>query len=69
MDRPDEDESEPEANDIPGSCCCRDLYASLPAELRPRPAAKNDGLRQVTCPGCGLIYWTNRETDFCVRCV
>jgi len=22
----------------------------------------------VTCPGCGLVYWTNRATDLCVEC-
>ena len=25
-------------------------------------------LRQLTCPGCGLKYWTNRLTDLCTDC-
>jgi hypothetical protein len=25
-------------------------------------------LRQVTCPGCGRKYWTNRSTDLCTEC-
>jgi hypothetical protein len=68
MDRPDENETEAEANVKPGGCCCGDPHSSLPAELRPKPCAKNDGLHQVTCPGCGLTYWSNRKTDVCVTC-
>jgi hypothetical protein len=68
MDRPDETKAEAQADVTAGSCCCGDSYASLPAELRAKPAAKNDGLRQVTCPGCGLVYRTNRNTEVCVRC-
>lgn len=49
--------------------CVADPFAALPPELRPKPAAKKTGLRKVTCPGCGLVYWTNRATDFCVDCV
>lgn len=26
------------------------------------------GLRKVTCPGCGLVFWTNRNTDLCIEC-
>jgi hypothetical protein len=22
----------------------------------------------VTCPGCQLVYWTNRKTDLCAEC-
>jgi hypothetical protein len=47
--------------------CMRDGFAALPAELRPR-AQKKGSLRRVTCPGCGLTYWTNRETDWCIEC-
>jgi len=68
MNRPDGDRTEADPEVKPGGCCCRDLHASLPTELRPKPASKNDGLRQVTCPGCGLIYWTNRKTDVCLTC-
>jgi len=68
MDRPDETKPDAEADVSAGSCCCGDPYAGMPAELRPKPEAKNDGLRQVTCPRCGLVYLTNRKTDVCVRC-
>lgn len=44
-----------------------DGFELLPPELRPR-AKKKDGLRKVTCPGCGLVYSTNRETDLCMEC-
>jgi hypothetical protein len=44
-----------------------DGFAALPPELRPRPQKKSS-LRQVTCPGCGLVYWTNRSTDVCMKC-
>ena len=49
------------------SCQTGDLFADLPPELRPRPV-KRDGLRKVTCPSCGLVYWTNRSTDVCMQC-
>jgi len=48
--------------------CVQDPFADLPPELRPRPVQKIGGLRKVTCPGCGLVYWTNRKTDLCVEC-
>ncbi len=47
--------------------CLQDGFGALPPELRPRPK-KNDGLRRVTCPGCGKEYRTNRETDLCIDC-
>jgi hypothetical protein len=53
----------------PGACSCvSDPFSSLPPELRPQPKPKKSGLRQVTCPGCGLNYWTNRPTDVCIAC-
>lgn len=58
----------PEAEEKAGGCCCGDPFAGLPAELRPRPAAKPDGLRRVNCPKCGLVYWTNRKTELCMGC-
>jgi hypothetical protein len=67
-------EPDPKAKDAalavkPPVCTCgQDPFVALPPELKPRPAAKKDGLRQVTCPGCGLIYWTNRTTDLCMDC-
>lgn len=47
--------------------CVRDGFAAVPPELRPRPKKKSS-LRKVTCPGCGLVYWTNRDTDLCMEC-
>ena len=47
--------------------CMQDGFGALPPELRPRPE-KNSSLRKVTCPGCGLVYRTNRETDLCMDC-
>jgi hypothetical protein len=52
---------------IPVCTCVKDAFASLPPELRPRPQ-KSSSLRQVTCPGCGLVYLTNRATDLCMEC-
>jgi len=52
----------------PVQCTCMtDTFAALPPELRPRPRKKSS-LRKVTCPGCGLVYWTNRDTDLCMEC-
>ena len=48
--------------------CLRDPYAGLPPELVPRPALKPSLLRPATCPGCGRIYRTNRNTDLCMDC-
>jgi small redox-active disulfide protein 2 len=50
-----------------GCACSRDPFASLPPEMRPRQDAIS-GLRKVTCPSCGLSYWTNRSTDMCSEC-
>jgi hypothetical protein len=47
--------------------CMGDGFAALPPEMRPRPQ-KRSSLRQVTCPGCGLVYRTNRDTDLCFEC-
>ena len=47
--------------------CVRDGFAAVPPELRPRPKKKSS-LRKVTCPGCGLVYRTNRDTDLCMEC-
>lgn len=68
METADERAASAQTGATPKGCCCGDPYASLPAELRPKPAVKNAGLRQATCPTCGLVYWTNRETDVCIRC-
>jgi len=56
------------SNNRPVQCTCmKDGSAALPPELRPR-SKKKSCLRRVTCPGCGLVYRTNRATDFCMEC-
>lgn len=47
--------------------CMGDGFAALPPEMRPRSQKKNS-LRQVTCPGCGLVYRTNRDMGLCFEC-
>ena len=53
---------------LPECRCVTDPFAGLPPEVRPRPQPKTGNLRQVTCPACGLKYWTNRSTDVCIDC-
>lgn len=48
--------------------CTSDPFASLPPELRPGEQPRKGLLRDVTCPGCGLKYRTNRATDLCIKC-
>lgn len=60
--------SEVRAEAVTAGCCCNDPYAALPAELRLKPQPGKAGLRQATCPACGLAYWTNRATDVCIAC-
>ena len=56
------------SEDQPAQCTCvKDGFAALPPELRPR-SKKKSSLRKVTCPGCGLVYSTNRLTDLCMTC-
>jgi hypothetical protein len=63
-----EDTQKPSTAPAPCSCV-QDPFAELPPEVRPRPiGGTKTGLRKVTCPGCGLVYWTNRPTDLCVDC-
>jgi len=59
---------EPDAAPRPSCICASDPFAALPPELRPKPEQKPSSLRQVTCPGCRLVYWTNRATDLCMEC-
>ncbi len=47
--------------------CARDPSGPFPADLWPH-AEKKSNLRQVTCPGCGQVYRTNRQTDLCMDC-
>jgi sulfur carrier protein ThiS len=65
--KPESAETQPE-DEQPSCTCNQDPFAALPPELRPRPKNLMRGLRNVTCPGCGLVYWTNRNTDLCVDC-
>jgi len=60
--------SQSEVQGKPLCTCVTDPFAGLPPELKPRPRDTKAGLRKVTCPGCGLVYWTNRKTDLCVDC-
>ena len=53
---------------LPGCSCVTDPFAELPPEARPPAKPPLGKLRQVTCPGCGLKYWTNRSTDLCKDC-
>ncbi len=57
-----------EKPDMPLCSCIHDLFADLPPELRPKPVQRMRGLWKVTCPGCGLVYWTNRKIDVCPDC-
>jgi hypothetical protein len=47
--------------------CLQDPLEALPPELRPKNDALS-GLRETTCPACGLHYLTNRPTEVCIRC-
>ncbi len=51
-----------------GCNCAADPFADLPPALRPAAKPVTGKLRLVTCPGCGLTYWSNRPTDLCVDC-
>jgi len=48
--------------------CVQDTFHDLPPELRPRSRDMLEDLHKVTCHGCGKVYWTNRETDWCAEC-
>lgn len=54
--------------DLSGCECPQDPFAALPPELRPQNPPPRRGLRKATCPGCGLVYWTNRAADLCADC-
>jgi hypothetical protein len=48
--------------------CVKDPFADLPPELQPKNKSWKTGFRQVSCPSCGLKYWTNIEGDLCMDC-
>ncbi len=62
------DEGKPDETELVSCACIQDPFSELPAELRPRQLSWKEGLRKVTCPGCGIKYWTNRKTDLCPNC-
>ena len=71
MDEPKYNPDSPETP-VPGKpplcTCVKDPYSDLPPDLRPRAKNTMSDLRKVICPGCGLVYWTNRKTDLCIEC-
>jgi hypothetical protein len=68
-DKPNAPEMEtPEPGKSQLCTCVKDQFADLPPDLRPRGKNSMGDLRKVTCPSCGLIYWTNRKIDLCMRC-
>ena len=54
--------------DQAGCNCLTDPFADLPPEVRPPTKPRLGKLRQVTCPGCRLKYWTNRSSELCKDC-
>jgi hypothetical protein len=66
-DKPDTLET-PAPGKSPLCTCVKDPFSDLPPDLRPRVKRTLDDLCKITCPGCGLVYWTNRKTDLCIEC-
>jgi len=66
-DEPDTPETSAPGKPPPCSCVT-DPFSDLAPELRPSAEKSMGDLRKLTCPGCGLVYWTNRETDLCIEC-
>jgi len=63
------DTPETRAPGKPPLCTCvKDPFTDLPPDLRPRTTKTMGPLHKVTCPGCGLVFWTNRKTDLCIDC-
>ncbi len=61
-------ESQELKDDTSDCACIADPFTSLPPEMLPKQKTWKSKFRKVTCPGCGLIYWTNRQTDLCNDC-
>ena len=62
-------ESQKRSRSVPVGCnCVPDPFAELPPEARPPSKLRMGKLKKVTCPDCGLNYWTNRSTDLCKDC-
>ncbi|MGP8070641.1 MAG: hypothetical protein ACLP5V_12200 [Candidatus Bathyarchaeia archaeon] len=50
--------------DEPGGCAC----GSRQSDLLRAPPPKKDWLRKTACPRCGKVYWTDKDTDYCMDC-
>ena len=48
--------------------CVQDIFAALPPGERPHGKPPMGNLCHVTCPVCGLEYWTNRTANICREC-
>jgi len=46
------------------ACTCGANFADA---LR-SPPPKKDWLRKTRCSRCGKVYWTNKDTDYCMNC-
>jgi hypothetical protein len=46
-----------------GCACTQGLQDLLRAA-----SPKNDLLRKFTCAGCGKVFWTNSDSDYCFDC-
>jgi len=53
----------PESETTKGCACTQNLQDLLRAATQ-----KNDLLRKVTCAGCGKVFWTNSDSDYCFDC-
>ncbi len=45
-------------------CACTQNFKDLLRAASP----KNDLLRKTTCLGCGKVFWTNSDKDYCFDC-
>jgi uncharacterized OB-fold protein len=45
-------------------CSCSAEYS----DVMRAPPPKKDWLRKTTCPRCGKVYWTDKESDYCMDC-
>lgn len=60
---------EPRVPEMAARCTCgKELHLDPPPEAGARKAQGKSDLRQITCPACGMPYWTNRRTDLCIDC-
>jgi len=48
----------------PRTCACVVRHSDLMCA----PPAKKDWLRKTTCPRCRKVYWTDKNTDYCMNC-